>query len=143
MKARHLILRFPFALLNTRAVGNHDVNNTLFVRVFGYFSIYLGADKSNLPLTRKIIFSEIDKLSELDSKEIKSAIGYVEGRYILDNEDTHDKADELSGWEVISNVALANNYLKKIRKVSKLDILRVTKKYLKKKYAMATIEQKK
>lgn len=108
---------------------------------FGYFAVYLAVDKKNIPLVKKLILEEFAKLSNLTQQEIKEAIGYIEGRYILDNEDTHNKADQLGYWEQIKDAELEKEYLNRIRKVTKRDILRVVGKYLTKNYTMAVVEQ--
>ena len=109
----------------------------------GFFAIYLSADKKNISLIKKIILKELSDLTTLSTKELKEAIGYVEGRYILDNEDTQSQADELCFWELIKDVNLKKSYLDKIRKVTKKEISLVSKKYLSKNYTLAIIEQEK
>ena len=109
---------------------------------YGYFAVYFGAEKKNIPLAKQIIFDEINKLPELTEKEIKEAKGFIDGKYILNSEDTEYKADKLSFWEQIKDADFEKEYLKKIKKVTKKDILRVAKKYLGKNYCMSVIEQK-
>jgi len=92
-------------------------------------------------LIKRIILDELKNLKNVSEKEIKEAKGYAEGRYILDAEDTHNKADELCFWEQIDKAELEGRYLTNIRKVSKKDILIVSKKYLTRNYTMAVIEQ--
>ena len=108
----------------------------------GFFAVYLSTDKKNIGLIKKLILKEFEKLKNISQEELKHAIGYVEGKYLLDNENTHNKADELGYWELIKNTKLEKNYLKKIRKVSVEGVARVAKKYLTKNYSLAIIEQK-
>ncbi|MBD3164932.1 hypothetical protein GF323_07070 [Candidatus Woesearchaeota archaeon] len=108
---------------------------------FGYFAIYLSSDRENLMLIKKLILDEISRLDSLTEKEIRESIGYVEGKYILDNEDTQERADILNYWEMVQSADLERGYLKKIKKVTKSDILRAARKYLTKNYTMAVIEQ--
>jgi len=105
----------------------------------GFFAIYLNTDKSKIKIAVNIILKEL-KLKNLTQKEIKEAKGNLAGQYILDNEDTHDLAEELAFWEVVKDVNLQKTYLKEISKVTKKDILRVAKKYFTN-YALAVIEQ--
>ena len=109
----------------------------------GFFAIYLNAHKNKIPLIKKIILKELSDLTNISDTDLKEAIGYVEGRYILDNEDTHNQADELCFWELIKDASLKKSYLNNIRKVTKKDIARVAKKYLHKNYTLAIIEQEK
>lgn len=109
---------------------------------FGFFAIYLSTDKKNIPLIKKLILQEFSKLKYLSDKEIQDAIGYVQGKYILDNEDTRNLADKLAFWELIEDARLAKKYLQKIRAVKKKDILRVAKEYLTNNFTLAIIRQK-
>ena len=118
-------------------VGVHHESST----DFGYFAVYLSADKKNISLIKKIILDELNNLKNVSENEIKEAKGYVEGRYILDGEDTHNKSDELCFWEQINKAELEGKYLTNIRKVSKKDILRVSKNYFTGNYTMVVIEQ--
>ncbi len=88
---------------------------------YGFFSIYLNTDKKNIGLVKKIILQEIEKLKKdnLNVKELKDAKGYLGGQYILENEDTHDRADSLSFWESLKDANLARDYLKEIRSLHK------------------------
>jgi predicted Zn-dependent peptidase len=108
---------------------------------FGFFAVYLSADKSKIPLIKKIIHQELAKLSKITDKEIKEAKGFVEGKYLLDNEDTRSLADELAFWELIRKAELAKDYPNRVNRVTKKDIARITRKYFTKNYTMAIIEQ--
>jgi len=109
---------------------------------YGFFSVYLNTDKKNIKEVKKIILDEFKKLknNDLTIKELKQAKGYLEGQYILENEDTHDRADSLGFWESIKDANLAETYLKEIRKVSLKDISKVAKKYFGN-YCLAIVEQ--
>ena len=85
--------------------------------------------------------NEFNNLKKITSKELKEAKSHLEGQFILDNEDTQDRADELCYWAAVKDVKLFDNYLKVIRKVSLKDISRVSKKYFTKNYTLAVIEQ--
>ena len=109
---------------------------------YGVFAVYLSTDKKNIPVAKKIILQEFRKLRNLTKKDIKDAKGYLEGKTILEEEDTHHVADELNFWELIEDAKLHKEYLKKIRQVTKGDIVRVAKKYLNDKYTMIVLMQK-
>ena len=110
---------------------------------YGFFAVYLSADKGKIPLIRRLILNELEKLSFITPKELAEAKGHVEGRYLLNNEDTHNLADEIGFWELIKDSKLGKDYLKRIRGVTKKDITRVAKKYFTKNYTLAIIEQEK
>ena len=108
---------------------------------YGFFAVYLNTDKKNIKQIISLILKEFDNLKNLTNKELKEAKGFLIGQYILQNEDTHELADELGYWESIKDAKLLNNYIKEINKITKKDILRVAKKYLTRNYALAVIEQ--
>jgi predicted Zn-dependent peptidase len=108
---------------------------------FGYFAVYLSTDKKNIPLIKKLILKEFQNLRNITEKELKEAIGFVEGKYLLDNEDTHNMADTLGFWELVGDVMLSNRYLDKVKKVKANDINNVVNKYFNNNYALAVIEQ--
>ena len=108
---------------------------------FGYFAVYLNTDKKNIDFTIKIIMDVFKNLNNVSSKELNDAKGFLEGQYILDNEDTRELADEYAYWQQVKDAGLAKDYIKNIRKVTKNDIITAAKKYLTKNYALAVVEQ--
>ena len=108
---------------------------------YGFFCVYVGTDKKNIDECVKIILQEFDNLKNLSSKELNEAKGFLIGQHILDNEDTHEVADDLGFWESIKDARLSKEYPGKINKITKADIIRVSKKYLTKNYTMAVVEQ--
>jgi len=119
-------------------VGVHHETNI----DYGFFAVYLNTDKKKIEIIKKIVLDELSKLKNgnLTLKELKEAKGHLEGQYILENEDTHDRTDSLGFWESVKDASLAEDYLKQIRKVSLKDISNVAKKYFKN-YCMAVVEQ--
>ncbi len=108
---------------------------------YGFFAVYLNTHKKNIDLAVKLILKEFKGLNKLGKKELEEAKGYLEGKFILDNEDTHDRADELGFWEMVSDAKDHDKYLAKIRKVSVKDVQEVAKKYFTENYTLGIIEQ--
>src|SRR3989338_7913528 len=108
---------------------------------YGYFAVYLNTDKKNISLVVKIILDVLNSLRNVSAKELRDAKGFIEGQYILDNEDTREFADEYAYWQQVKDAGLAKDYIKNIRKVTKNDIITAAKKYLTKNYALAVVEQ--
>lgn len=108
---------------------------------YGFFAVYLNTDKSKINKAIEIILKEFLDLRNLTSLELDEAKGFLAGQHILENEDTMELADELGYWECMGDAGLLNSYIKEIKKVTKEDILRVTKKYLTSNYALAVVEQ--
>ncbi len=107
---------------------------------YGFFAIYVGMDKKNINLVKSIIIRELKKLKEVKSKDIKDAKTYLEGNFLLENEDNRKEAVNLADWEMIKDYSLVNKYIKNIKKVSKKDIIGIAKKNLNDKYTLVTIE---
>jgi len=115
---------------------HHDINPT-----YGFFAAYVTVDKKNIQLVKKIILNEFKKLKNLTAKELKEAKDYIEGEFLLRNEDTQDYANAVSFWELSSEAEDINKYLKNINDVTKSDIVKTVKKYLNKNYTMTVIKQ--
>jgi zinc protease len=115
---------------------HHDPNKN-----FGVFAVYLNTDKKNISLVRKIILNQFKAIKNVNDKEIIDAKGFIEGKYILEKEDTMHNADELNFWEFIGDAKISKSYINEIKKVSKEDIVSVAQKYLNKNYTLAVIEQ--
>lgn len=110
---------------------------------YGYFAVYLNADKKNWGKIKELIFQEFNNLKNLTEKEITDAKNYLEGNYALENEDTQTLAEELNYWQMIKDASLLHDYIKNIKKVTKKDIIKAAKKYFTKNYALAIIQQEK
>ena len=78
---------------------------------YGFFSVYLNTDKKNISKCVNIILKELNNLKDLSSKGLSDAKGHLEGQFILDNEDTQDRAEELGFWATVKDAKLFDNYL--------------------------------
>jgi len=108
----------------------------------GFFAVYLNTDRKNINKIKKIILNEFEKLNQISKKDIEEAKTYLEGSYALDNEDNFQMADKLAFWESIKEAKLAEEYIKKIKKVTKKDIIEAVNEYLDRNYTMVVLEQK-
>lgn len=109
----------------------------------GYFAIFFNSDKKKLEKIKEVIFEEFKKLQNVKAKDIREAKSFLEGEFLLSNEDNQSFCDALSEWESENNINNFKNFLKKVKKVSAKDIKRVAKKYFTKDYCLVGIEQKK
>ena len=96
---------------------------------FGFFAFHLNCDLRNLETCRKIILNEVDKLCDIDLKEIEDAKEHIIGSVLLSREDSQKSADDLAFWEFIRDARLAKEYLNKIKNVKRADIIRAKKRY--------------
>ncbi|MBU1704597.1 MAG: insulinase family protein, partial [Nanoarchaeota archaeon] len=106
---------------------------------YGYFAVYVNTAKNKIKLCTRLILEEFRKLKNVSKKELDEALGFIEGKFLLDNEDTHEWADELGFWSSINDARMAEKYLDEIRKVTVKDIARVAEKYLTSEYTLAII----
>ncbi len=109
---------------------------------YGFFGVYVDTNKKNIMTVKKIVSDELEKLKNISDKELKEAKTFIEGKFVLNEEDNRKFADFICFWENIGNVNYLNSYIKNINKVRKSDVSRVVKKYLGKNYTLAVIEQK-
>jgi predicted Zn-dependent peptidase len=107
---------------------------------FGFFSVYVNTAKKNQELVKKEILLLLKKLEAVSEKEIIEAKTFIEGEYLLTSEDSQKRADMLSYWDSVGVPDGAITYLKNIKKVTKKDIIAISKKYFTKNYALAIIE---
>ncbi len=113
---------------------HHDPSND-----YGFFAVYLNTSKKNIPTCINLILKEFKNLNNLTPKDLKEAKGFLIGQHILEHEDPKGLADELGYWESIKDAKLLKSYINQIKKVTKTDILRVSKKYLTKNYVMGVV----
>jgi predicted Zn-dependent peptidase len=118
-------------------VGVHNDANIHY----GAFTAYFSTDKKNIKKCVDLTLEEFKKLRKITTKELLEAKQYLEGESILSKEDSQKFASSIGEWEFSSKAEDALDYIQKIKKVSKKDIIRVTNKYLNEKYSLAIIEQ--
>ncbi len=108
---------------------------------YGLFVFYLNCAKKNLALCKKIIIEEIAKLDDLGLKELNEAKEHMIGSRLLRKEDSHRRGDSLAEWEFIKDAKLADDYLKRVKRVSKKDITRVRDKFLDENYTVIVLSK--
>ena len=109
---------------------------------FGFFSVYFSTQKTNIKLVENLVYDEFRKLIYIDNKTLKDAKTFLEGEFILNEEDNLKLSDTLSFWEMTSDISEYKKYVHKIKSITKDDVKRVVRKYLTKNYVMTVIEQK-
>lgn len=129
-------IRLKRALAYTVGV-QHDPNRT-----FGYFAVYLSTDKKNVELCKDIIIKEFKALEEITQQDLENAKTYIEGQFLLENEDNAKRADNMSSFEISSSHEIFESFLKHINSVKIEDVKRVARQYLNEFYTLVTIEEK-
>jgi predicted Zn-dependent peptidase len=105
---------------------------------FGFFSVYVVADKKNVDRIVGIILDEL-KMKRLDARDLEEAKTFIEGEVLLDNEDNLKMAEMLSFFNYSSKAEEALNYLKRIRRVSLGQVRNAVKKYLNRNYTLVVV----
>jgi len=97
-----------------------DCNITKF---FGYNFIYVGTQKENVPLIKKIILDEFKKISEgLTEKELNQIKEQLIGNYHIDMEDSRSQLNNLLSYELDGNAGELYKFEKNISEVKLKDV---------------------
>lgn len=109
---------------------------------YGTFAVFAGLDRKNIQKAKSIILKQLKRLQKVTKKELDEAKTYIEGHHALELEDNFHYADNMSFWELIKDVKLADSYIRTMREVTVNDVKRAAKKYLNYNYTFVAIEQK-
>ena len=117
------------------SVGAHyDAN-----RDFAFFVSSVTTEKNNVEKCKNILIDEYQKIKDVSDKELKDAKNFMEGQYLLENEDNFRWADLLSYFEIMGDARHADFYIKKIKMVTRKDIKKVASKYFTENYCCTLI----
>lgn len=108
---------------------------------YGFFCVYLNTDFRNIDKIKKIILDEFEKLKKIDNNELNEAKSFIEGQYFMEGDDNFHLADKLAYWELIKDAGLAKEYVSRIKKITRNDIIKVVDKYLDNNYTLTVIQQ--
>lgn len=108
----------------------------------GPFAMFVGTDKKNLRIIKKIFLEQIKRLRKVTNKDVNDAINFIEGNYVIESEDNRKYADLIASCEVFGDLKLADKYLRRIKKVRANDVRKVARKYFKNNYSYCVISQK-
>jgi len=127
---------------NKRALAYEVSVQNEAAKTFGFFAVYVVADKKNLKKIVGIILDEFRKLKHLKKSDLDEAKTFLEGDFLLENEDNLKRAEFLDFFNHAGNVKDALNYLKKIRNVSLENVRKTAVKYLGRNYTLVVVGQK-
>lgn len=97
------------------------------------YVIYLGLDKTSIPLAKEKINSLITeiKTKHIDTKKLNEVKNYVKGIYLLDHQTASRQAWYFGWWEMLNKgYEYDNQYTTDIDKVTDEGILQAANKYL-------------
>lgn len=109
---------------------------------YGFFATYASVDKKNIPLVQKLILAQLERLKNVDGKDVRDAQTYLEGDFVLEHEDTQKIADGVAFWAQMGRAASYFEYIKQINKVTVNDVQRVAEKYFSQVYTAVVVEGK-
>lgn len=107
----------------------------------GHFAVHASTDPSKTGITKKLMLEQFRRPAT--PQEVREAKTFLEGSITLEMEDNRDRADALCTWERMVSAEKAQEYLKRIKKITRDEVLRVQRKYFGGHYAVAVIGPKK
>jgi len=107
---------------------------------YGFFGVHLSTGKKKIELVKKLIFEVFGRLKNISDEDLKEAKEYIEGNFLLENEDSQKAADNILGWEQLAKAEDYFDYIKKIKKINKGEVQKTAEKYFTEKYCLAIIE---
>jgi predicted Zn-dependent peptidase len=108
---------------------------------FGYFALYSTINKKDLPLVKKLMLKEIEKLKNITKKELSESKTFIEGNYLLSLDDPQKMADQLLYWNQVNETKELKQFISKVKKVTIKDVQRAIFKYFNY-YTVAIVEGK-
>ncbi len=106
---------------------------------YGFFAMYVGCEKEKLRQCKKLMLEQLDCAADVSKKELSEAKNFLEGEFIMENEDNQRRADYIGLYEYAGCIEEYKNYIKRMKQVTKQDIKRVSGKYLKSDYLQVVI----
>lgn len=121
----------------------YDINvQNEALKTFGFFAVYVVADRKNLKKIVDIVLKELSNLRNLGLRDLEEAKMFIEGDFLLDNEDNLKRAEMLGFFNHTGTAEDALKYIRRIKKVSLDETKRVAKKYLSGNYTLVVVEEK-
>jgi predicted Zn-dependent peptidase len=120
------------------SVGAHHYEGT----EYNFFAAYANTQLANFDKVKDSILKEFDKLQEIDDISINEAKKYLEGSFIVSNEDGVSHSTHLGTYEILGDAKKVYKYLKQIKSISREEIVDVAKRYLNKNYCLTALVPK-
>ena len=93
---------------------------------FGAFGVYAGTEAKHVSLVRKILLKQL-KGKRFTAREVQEAKSYIEGSFILANEESKDRADMNASWWMFRKRPA--HYVKRIKKVTLAQVNAAARRY--------------
>jgi len=108
---------------------------------YGIFSTYVNTAPKNIKRVVSLIRQQLDSVAALTSEEISEAKDFLEGEQALRYDDNLSLADDLAYWQLMGDARLHSSYIKKIRSITKKDLVLAARQYLGRNYSLAVISR--
>jgi predicted Zn-dependent peptidase len=89
--------------------------------------IYLGCDKKNIEIAKKVCIDEFKKMGEISQKELDDAKEQLIGNFRISAEASEESANELVSEEINFSAEKYYEYEKNIRSVKLEDVRKIAK----------------
>ncbi|MFH0860629.1 MAG: pitrilysin family protein [Candidatus Altiarchaeota archaeon] len=109
---------------------------------YGIFFSNVSTQKANLPEVETVIRECLERIKTVNEKQLESAKDYVQGSFLLQNEDTLRRASTLRYLNTAAQLETTEDYVKKVREVTLEDLKKTTTEHLNKDYTIAILKQK-
>lgn len=94
---------------------------------YGYMMIYLGCDKKNIEVAKKVCIDEFKKMGEISEEELNDAKEQLIGNFRISAEASEESANELVSEEINFSAEKYYEYEKDIRSVRLEDVRKIAK----------------
>ncbi len=128
MMAAGLSSRLFFEIRQKRNLAYAIKGDSTVSKKFAYNTIYVGTQKENVGVVRKLILEEFDKVSKnLGKKELNQVKEQLIGNHLIGMEDSQHQMANLLEWEINGNAKEYYNFEKNIRNVKIEDVKKIAK----------------
>tara|TARA_Y100000310_G_scaffold343131_1_gene449370 strand:- start:5404 stop:6609 length:1206 start_codon:yes stop_codon:yes gene_type:complete len=109
---------------------------------FGEFAVHVSANKDKIPLVKRLIKQQMQRLKDVTELDLKESKEFLEGNFLLSNEDNQRFADTVAYGESVGDESFVHDFVSHIKEVTRKDVIRVTKKYFDKPHCVTVLEGK-
>jgi len=103
---------------------------------YNFFALYANLQKRNLAKVKAIFLTELSRLKRLSLADLKAAKLYLEGDFLIRNEDNLQWAQSLTQWELASQNL---NYLNRLKSIKLKDTRALARQMFNENYCMSVI----
>lgn len=127
-----------FDAIRTRNGLSYEVGVRLDLgKDVGYIAAHTSTDKKKAGLAQRLMLEEFRR--PVTAKEASDAKTFLEGNFILEQENPEERADELCFMEYMGNAERIEDYVRRIKAIPLRKVLMAQKKYFSRPYAVVVV----